>query len=333
MRFLLESRLVSNCLLPNGVSNVQIVDSSGNIKFRLSNDQVRQGTGRSTMICLFVFEAEGFEPASTLGVRELGKFLDALAFATCLKFQLERPLRLIDWSDGNFDREFDVFATEPGHEFPIQALTQPILETAQEIRESTVGTYLEQAIEWFSSGVAASRARDKYQLFFYALETIVSKDDLPEKNDVCQKCGSSLYCETCETYPSHKPFPRQKIDTILFQYLELKDDARRARIFKLRNMLAHGDNLEVIESRLGCEIGDVLEDLAGVVRDQILVRVMGLSANSGQTDRLSLLHLEGYAHLLFEARARVTSSAIPPDPDMLDRLAFPTVNLISPKPE
>ena len=79
--------------------------------------------------------------------------------------------------------------------------------------------------------------------------------------DKCPQCQSPLYCENCQSHPTHKPYAKQAIRALLKAADKDYDDATIERLDETRNSLTHGSTLREIQASLPQpheEIVDVL---------------------------------------------------------------------------
>jgi hypothetical protein len=87
--------------------------------------------------------------------------------------------------------------------------------------------------------------------FWFALELVAefqkSTDKVPDR---CPQCQSPLYCQSCNTRPVHRPYPKQAIRALLKAVDKECDDATIERLDKTRNSLMHGLTLKEIEDSL-----------------------------------------------------------------------------------
>jgi hypothetical protein len=125
-----------------------------------------------------------------------------------------------------------------------------------------LGHKLDRILKWFSKGLKASSKDDKFIYFWFVLEQMVSIDKSKDKvSDKCQKCRSDLYCHSCNSISTHKPFPKQSIerlfkDNLGDDYLTIYEKAETAR-----NRLSHGDHIDEIEKEDQIDFVEITNNL------------------------------------------------------------------------
>lgn len=335
MRLLLEAEVVAHAVFDPDVGEAHLSIPERNVELRLKNLDVEMGKEKPLLEALLVFEAESLESGFKTGRRLLKDLLSSLSYITSFKFEYHRARRLIDWSDGTFARQFHVYANFPGHDLPHYVLTPELLNNAGAMWQASKDHPLEVAVHWFASGVKATVLEDQFQLFWFAAELLAShgKDATPV-NDLCAVCRTPLYCESCGTHPAHRPYQKQAIEKLIHAFSGEKGEEISERLFKVRNMLLHGSTRNPIELSIDGKLEDCVEEIAQVTKRGIFYLLRGDLANVTEKDRFEMLSLEGYAYMTLGIHTLVSSSSIPPDLNMLDRLAMPKIDLVlSEKPK
>ena len=335
MRLLLEAEIIAHAVFHPEVGRASLSIPERNIELRLKNIDVEMGNERPLLEALLVFEAESLETGFETGRTILKELLSSLSYITSFKFKYHRARRLIDWSDGTFARQFHMYASFPGHDLPNYVLTPELLISAGAMWQASKDHPLEVAVHWFASGVKATILEDQFQLFWFAAELLAShgKDAKPV-NDLCAICRSPLYCERCDAHPTHRPYQKQVIEQLIHAFAGEKGEAISERLFKVRNLLMHGSTRNQIELSIDGKLEDCVEEIAQITKRGILHLLQGDLAKVTEKDSFEMLLLEGYAHMTLSIHTLMSSSSIPPDLDMLDRLAMPKIGLVfSEKPE
>jgi hypothetical protein len=77
---------------------------------------------------------------------------------------------------------------------------------------------LRRAMKWFANGVSTRFYDDQFVYFWLVVELIAqnAKDPTPVP-DKCPKCQGPLFCETCKTVPTHRPYQKQAIEQLFIK--------------------------------------------------------------------------------------------------------------------
>lgn len=332
MKLLLEAEIVAHAVFDPSVGEARLSIPERNIELQLKNLDVEMGRDKPLLEALLVFESESLETGFKEGRGLLKALLSSLSYVTSLKFEYHRAKRLIDWSDGTFARQFYVYRDFPGHDLPRYVLTPDLVESAGAMWQASKDHPLEVAIRWFASGVKATILEDQFQMFWFAAELLAAHGkDTTNVNDLCAICHNPLYCETCDTHPKHRPYPKQAIEQMIHAVVGEKGEETSERLFKVRNMLMHGSTRSKIEAEIDGELVDSVEDIARITKQAIFSLLQNDLTKTVREERFDMLLVEGYAHMTMELHVLMSSSSIPPELDMLDRLAMPDIDLVFPK--
>lgn len=329
MKLLLEAEIVAHAVFDPSVGEARLSIPERNIELQLKNLDVEIGRDKPLLEALLVFESESLETGFEEGRDLLKELLSSLSYVTSLKLEYHRAKRLIDWSDGTFARQFHVYRDFPGHDLPYYVLTPDLLESAGAMWQASKGHPLEAAIHWFASGVKATLLEDQFQLFWFAAELLAAHGkDTTNVNDLCAICRNPLYCETCDTHPKHRPYQKQAIEQMIHAIVREKGEETSERLFKVRNMLMHGSTRPQIDAEIDGELADSVEDIARITKQAIFSLLQNNLAKTLGKERFDMLLLEGYAHTTIGLHVLMSSSSIPPELDMLDRLAMPKIDMV-----
>jgi len=332
MRLLLEAEVVSHAVFPQEYEFGTLSIPDRNIELHLSNHSVELGIDNPLLKALLIFECENLDTGKETGITLLGELLSSLSYVTSFKFQFSRAIRLIDWSEGTFNRSFLVFKDFSGHRLPHFVLNTNLLKTAGILWQASKDHPLETAIHWFASANNADASEDKFQFFWFSLELLATRGKNNKKvNDLCSKCQQPLYCETCGCHPTHRPYAKQAIQQLINEIVGDQGPIISERLFKTRNSLLHGSRKDQIESENNLEFVDCVEDIAHITKHAILKKMKTEMVNFADEEKLEFLIREGYANTTLGLSVDMSSSSIPPDISQLDRLAMPDVSLKFPK--
>jgi hypothetical protein len=177
------------------------------------------------------------------------KFLHLLSFITNTKYKIIRQLHITDWSPGISERESLMYTKKAKDKKAAEALSLPLLDTAKTLHTWGTTPALERALRWFASGVKSNILEDQFQFFWFVVELIAGSTKTTEVvTDKCQKCSGDLRCTSCNEISTHRPFPKQKIQTLL-QKIKI-DSSLIDNLFLARNSLMHGETRETIEKEI-----------------------------------------------------------------------------------
>ena len=248
MKFLYETEVASHVVFKESIKESLLQITEESVELRLVNIDTAVGTEVPLLGAMLIFEADTFEDALRDGKKLLEDLLDAISCVTSMKLQFLRSVRLIDWSEGKINREYEVFHVSREMPIPEGFLDEELLASAGKIWRATKDHPLQLAIHWFSQGVAAVSTREQFQLFWFAIELAAQVSKNIEKiNDLCAICRNPLYCEECKTHSKHRPYPKQAIKQLIETIVDNNGDAIFKSLNSVRNSLMHGENICQIE--------------------------------------------------------------------------------------
>lgn len=187
-----------------------------------------------------------------------------LAFTTGSSFQRHRIRQIVDATPPGKDgvTSLLMWGDPIQYEDPQPFLREDTARAIERLLEFDMPPAISRAMRWYRLGINGAWPDDQFVYFWFALEVVAefqkSTDKVPDR---CPRCRSPLYCESCETHPVHRPYPRQAIRALLKAVDNDCDDVTLERLEKTRNSLMHGSTLKEIEDSLPQpheEIVDVL---------------------------------------------------------------------------
>jgi len=198
------------------------------------------------------FEADSLDSATDVAEEHLKACLDMLAFTTGSSFQKHRIRQVVDAEPPNGAmRDVRMWGDRIEYEDPQPFLSEENARTVERLFEFQVPRGIQRALRWYRIGVNAAVLDDQYTYFWFALEIIAEFQKPSAKvNDKCPHCQSALYCEKCNSHPTHKPYPKQAIRALLMSIDKECDDQMVDLLEKTRNNLMHGKTLREIEASL-----------------------------------------------------------------------------------
>lgn len=208
------------------------------------------------------FEAPALAQAREIADGHWADCMNMLAFTTVSRFQRHRIRQIVEATAGTAMRSVLMWSESIEYEDPQPFLDANIVHSVERLSEFDIPPAIRRALRWYRLGINSNLPDDQFTYFWFALEIVAEIQKSTEKvADACPKCRSPLYCEPCQTHPTHKPYAKQAIRALLKAVDRNCDDAAIDRLDKTRNSLMHGSTLNEIEDALPQpheEIVDVL---------------------------------------------------------------------------
>jgi hypothetical protein len=243
--WLADYRVESSLRVAKAVPELHFEHPHGEYKITISNVTDTEPQIDEDLELQIIFQAETISVAEQLAFDSARRFLRLLSFVTGSGFRIARKRFLMDWTPGVEHREQYAYGRDDHRERP-EAITPELLESVRELQTSPNSIALDRALRWYSAGVGSTLMEDQLQYFWFVLELIAeTTNDKIAVSDKCQKCRSDLVCPSCEEVSTHRPFPRQQIETLLTR-LKVAPQMQKD-LFGIRNGLMHGRSREQIE--------------------------------------------------------------------------------------
>lgn len=212
------------------------------------------------------FEAPSLQEARKIADGKLVECLNMLAFVTGAGVRLHRTRQIADCTPSSGMNDCLIWADTFGHEDPNPFFDESIAASIEHLLNFDPPPAVARALRWYRIGIYEPILEDKFQYFWFALEILAEHQKSPGKvNDKCPRCKSSLYCETCKTHPTHKPYAKQAIFALIQTVDKKCDDETLVALDKTRNGLMHGATLEEIEHTLSKSIEDIVDVLGRIL--------------------------------------------------------------------
>jgi hypothetical protein len=221
------------------------------------------------------FDAPSLTEAKDIAEPLAKEFLDYLTFASSLRTRLRDLRHIFNWEPGNDgNRECYYYTTRDTHDgAPYEALDQQLLNSIGMLQAHSPNPRLRRAMKWFANGVSTRFYDDQFVYFWLVVELIAqnAKDPTTPVPDKCPKCQGPLFCETCKTVPTHRPYQKQAIEQLFIKTCaggSIDGPTFFRQASDARNMLMHGDEVKIHRSfvgnrlrRLGGQYGQARLDL------------------------------------------------------------------------
>ncbi len=247
------------------------------------------------------FEAEGFDVIAEIAEERLSIFMNMLVLATEGEFTRHRRRVIVDASPGKDMRDCLFTADALENDDPVPLLSGDVADIFGILSLTKVSGEVQRALRWVRLGLASWAGDDQYQCFWLALELLAgSKKATAPVPDVCPKCRQPLYCEHCQTHPTHMPFIKQKIRALIQVAMPGLDEKQIELFERARNVLAHGSTLREFEASNPSPEGEphLVDKLYEVVRAAVLLEYPKEVQDrlNGQNRRESVVSLSATAN-------------------------------------
>lgn len=198
------------------------------------------------------FDSETLDEAADAVEEHLATCLNMLAFTTGSGFRKHRIRQILDAEPPKGAmRDVRMWGDRIEYHDPEPFLDTEHTRTIERLLEFDIPRAIRRALRWYRLGINASILDDQFTYFWFAVEIIAEfQKPIAKVNDKCPRCQSALYCEKCDTHPTHRPYPKQAIRALLMRVDKDCDDATVDLLEKTRNSLMHGVTLKEIESSL-----------------------------------------------------------------------------------
>lgn len=252
MNFVANYEVRSTCSIVDDEKILKIRHPKGRYRARVQNIQRTVYTVPFLLSINLYFDALSLHEAQDVADDCLADCLNMLVFATGASFKRHRIRQIVDASQNKGGmRDVLMWSDSIEYEDPQPFITEDHANSIEKLLEFDIPSAIRRAMRWYRLGVNATVPDDQFMNFWFALEIIAEFQKSPEKvHDKCPKCRSPLYCESCKSHPTHKPFAKQAIRTLLKAIEKDCDDGLITRLEKTRNSLMHGLTLKEIEDSL-----------------------------------------------------------------------------------
>ena len=120
--FLIDYEVEAHGCLIDGLGRVVSAHPRGLYEVYLTNLHTEPGVDRPLLSVQIVIEAVDIAAAKDVGRQALSQYIDMLTFATNLKYEIRKLVRIIDWTKGGQERRCMQYQPFPGHEPAFAAL-------------------------------------------------------------------------------------------------------------------------------------------------------------------------------------------------------------------
>ncbi len=326
-RVLLDFEVEAHGCLVEGLGTVVSRHPNGDFEVNISNLAVAPGTDRPLLSVQLLMPGEDLRAAEKPGTEAMRQYLNYLTFITSLTFRVHRLVRIVDWTQGLRARRCVQFERFQGHGLPLVAVDRDHIRSTEVLQQVPLSPALQRALKWFSSGVSARYSDDQFQFFWWVLELVAqSSKDSEKVNDLCPQCRKPLYCEACENYPTHRPYPKQAIEQIFSRFIQEEASEFFEVANGIRNGIMHGDSIDHLVEQAGRKLHEVVDELGRLAWTAILNELVPQLTEPAEK-RLAILRLNTYSHQTLRVAVDLTVFSRNPDNPTLDELAKPEIGI------
>ena len=262
MKFMAQFDITSDVSITNDAAKRSIQSPNGDFSLVVREVVSREGDGIATFRCNMECESEDLEHSQQDFMEKILCVLDIMSLVTHATFAFHRLHKVFDWTSNKTMREGLMFIYDPPESSPDWALDQEFFETANLLQYAMIDNRLLSALRWFRLGVIADTSQEQFQNFWFALELLAQYKKRTKKiHDACPTCGEALYCKGCDTYPMHRPYPIQEIESV-FQEFAPNELGLFQIMNKARNKLMHGVPASKIEAITDVPLHQMIDPLA-----------------------------------------------------------------------
>lgn len=328
-RFLLDFEVETHGCLADGHDGVSTGAFDGAVEIHVANLSVKPGTDRPLLSVQVIQAAEDLEHANDAGTANLKKYLQYLAFATNLPFRIHKLIRVIDWTLGLKQRDCHQFERFPGLELPYPVLERPIFESLERLTSIATTPALDRALKWFSAGVGAEYTDDQFQYFWLVIELVAQINKPTDRvHDACPRCKGDLFCQACNEYPTHRPYPKQAIRHLLDRTMQAGATEFFDLASDIRNAIMHGEDVAAIEKERGVELASIVNTLGGIAWTALLNTFLRRPEDRDKVNNLALLQTNMYVGQVLTLKTHLLVYSSDPSNPNLAEMARPTISLV-----
>lgn len=304
-----DFEVTGDLVLPSDVPSLELTTVSGYV-ITFKNGAFNDEGHATSLLVTIIGNAESIDIAQQKLRGELAEQLDLLTFGTHSRFQIEKPLRAIDWEAGQKERHFRAFLKLDGRYPPDPEFTNHYLETLRALAQADPPAYARTALKYFRYGLLDTQPEDQFMRLWLALEIIAENVKVTEPVPVgCPACGEPLRCSKCPTEPTRVPMAKQAIEQLIAGMAGDEAMGISRRQFIARNGLMHGRSVESIEAECKLSMPGLVDELGWIAWHAIMSTIpigsgppLHFGYRDGQFANLSLIaSMEGtFKHTGYE---------------------------------
>lgn len=314
--------------MPVGQGPIRSVLPHRELEVHIANLEVTPGTDRPLLSIQIIFTALDLDEAREKSQSLLKEYLNYLCFSSNLPARIHKQIRVVEWTPGLSERDCHQFQTFPGSQLPYAVLGEEIFESVSRLMQIDVSPILKRALKWFGLGVGAEYIDAQFQFFWLTIELVVQITKSIEKvNDKCPRCQAPLYCESCQEYPSHRPYPKQAIKGLFDRTIKNGSEELFALANLVRNAIAHGEDLNDLEKEQNFLLSDVVNHVGQLAWTALLNEFLKVPDAREAIKDLSFLSTNMYVRQILTMTVHLRVYSSDPQNPTLSEVAKPTLSL------
>ena len=196
-----------------------------------------------------VVEANSIDDAAHDGREHVADFLNRLSFATSARFKIIRAVRAIEWVPKLVTRRMKLLNSFDPLQPPEPMIGSLVIGAMELLCNAELPKPVLSALHWYRRGLLGRQPDEQFQSFWFVIEILANYLKTTEPvPDLCARCRTPLFCKTCGTETTHRPYTKQAIEA-LFRRI-VKPDPEKAFDFMndVRNQLLHGRPFSDVET-------------------------------------------------------------------------------------
>jgi len=207
----------SECSIVDDDLVLEIIHPKKYYRARIQNIKRPDFTTHFRLSLHLYFDAPSLEDSRDIAESQLADCLNMLAFTTGSKYERHRIRQIVDATPGLEGMRSVLLWTDAiDHEDPQPFLKNDISSAIEKLSEFEIPPAISRAMRWYRLGINADVPDDQFMYFWFAMEIVAEYQKPSEKiSDKCPRCGSPLYCDSCEAHPTHRPYPKQAIRALM----------------------------------------------------------------------------------------------------------------------
>ena len=314
MKFIAQFDVISDVSASDNAVKHSIQSPEGDFSLVIRETVLKEGERLARLRCNMEFESEALEHAQQDFMDRVLGVLDRLSLVTHAIFRFDRLHKIFDWTPNKTMRSGLIFVYDPPESTPEWVLDENIFETANLFQHASIDDQMSSALRWFRLGIIADTPQEQFQNFWFALELLAQhKKTTNRVHDICARCGEALYCETCNTHPKHRPYPKQAIESV-FQSLEPSEPELFPIMNKVRNSLLHGERVSKTEVTTGVPLDQIVDPLARLTWKGLISEVVASLPEDMRPDSLKVSAASTFVRWTLAATAHIEMD-VPLGPD------------------
>jgi len=226
--------------------------------------------------------------------------LDILAFTTGARILKQGIKQIVSECQVKGMNDCLFWTDDINHKDPQPIINSQLISTLNTLLSSSIPSPVRKALHWFRMGLYSKTPDDQFQYFWFALEIIATSEKSKEKvNDLCPQCRGNLFCQQCNKHPTHKPYVKDKIFSLMKLANNSLSDETIKMLGDVRNWLMHGSELSDFMS-----VEEPLKQVDLLGRTAFAVMLMKIPFENEDID-LVFGHPNTYLHQKVSMRANI----------------------------